>query len=273
MCRRLAAALVAAGLCWCVLAAGPAAARLAPPAPAAPAEHPPGAAAQTPAGSADLAALPLDDLLQHRGAAAAGELERRFAVLTDKLARQRIAVVLLSRRQADQPYFDYLADFARREVASGEPFPYSFDRQGKIVVPARYSAAFLSWTASHQADPGAAAAKAFQEHPMDFFLLALSGDRRAIPIFLQGLDAANYLVVYRSAWGLARLHYVPAVRPIIAAADRQAGEASELIARTLVLFADPEAQAAASRLIPDKQLLAALRTNAERELTVNIGDP
>jgi hypothetical protein len=245
MCRRFAAALLAAGLCWRALAA---------------AQVPPAAG------------LPLDDLLKRRDAAAAGELERRFAALTDKIQKQRIAVVLLSRRQADQPYFDYLANFARRAVTSGAPFPYTYDRQGKIV-PGEYSAALLNWAASEKAEPGAAAAKAFQEYPMDVYLLGLSGDQRAIPILLQGLEATNFLVIYRSAWGLARLRHVPAVRPIIAAADRQPEAGAQLIARTLVLFNDPEAQAAADRLIPDKQLLAALRSNTAQELNLNIGDP
>jgi hypothetical protein len=261
--RRRAAPLAAAAVCagW-LLAARPGAG-LPPAVPASPATPAPPAS--------ELAGAPLDDLLQRRDTAAVEELERRFATLTDKLQKQRIAVVLVSHRAADEPYFDYLADFARRAVASQVPFPWRVDSAAKVVVQ-QYSAAFQSWAASQHADADVAAAKAVQENPTDVYLLALADDARSVPILLDGVEAANYLVAYRAAFGLARLHYNAAVPRIIAAADRAPGEAADLIARTLVLFDDRAAQAAADRLIVNKELLAALRADAPRELALNIGD-
>jgi HEAT repeat protein len=254
-------------------AGAPAAAPAAPTAPAAtPAPAPPGTTAAPP-GSTDpaLARLPHAALLKRRDPAAVAEMERRFAALADPVQKQDIAVVLLSRRQADQPYFDFLAEPARRAVASTIPFPYTFGETGKEQA-GQLSAALLNWAAGHHTDAASAAALAYQEYPADLFLLGLAADPRATAIFLQGLDSPNFLVVYRAAWGLARLRHRQAVPRIVAAADRWTGEASELVARTLVLFDDPAARAAAARLIRDPQLLAALRAEAAAELTFNVGD-
>jgi hypothetical protein len=217
-----------------------------------------------------LARLPLFDLLKRRDQAAAGELARRFVALQDKLDKQQIASVLLSRRQGDQPYFDYLAGYARQAVESDAPFPYGFDEAGK-VIPGQYSAEFSNWAAARKLAPDAAAAQVFQGYPLDVTLLALADDPRSTEILLRGVESPNYMVAYRAAFGLARLGYKAAIPRIIKAADRAPGEASELIARNLVLFDDPQAQAAAERLIKDRQLLAALRANSRRELTLNIG--
>jgi hypothetical protein len=213
----------------------------------------------------------LANLLKRQDAGAVVELGRRFAASAVKLDKQKIAEVLLSRRQGDQPYFDFLAGFARQAVASDAPFPYGFDAAGKLI-PGKFSAEFLAWAAARKVEPANAVPKVFAEYPMDVYLLALTGDPRGTELLLKGLASPNFLVAYRSAFGLAKLQAKGAIPAIIAAADRAPGEGSELIARTLVLFEDPAAQAAAERLIKNKQLLQALRSNAQRELTLNIGD-
>jgi hypothetical protein len=228
--------------------------------------------AQAPQGPAPSSAVEdLNNLLKRRDAAAVAELERRFAASANRQDKQRIAEVLLSRRQADQPYFDFLAGFARQAVASDAPFPYGYDAAGKLI-PGKFSPEFIAWAAAKKVEPASAVPKVFVEYPTDVYLLALTGDPRGAEIFLKGLGSANYMVVYRSAFGLAKLQAKGAIPGIVAAAERAPGEAGELIARTLVLFDDPVAQAAAERLIKNKQLLQALRSNAQRELTLNIGD-
>jgi hypothetical protein len=231
----------------------------------------PGMAQAPPSAGQGNAAEDLSALLKRRDPGAVAELERRFATSASKTDKQKIAEVLLSRRQGDQPYFDFLAGYARQAVASDAPFPYGYDASGKLI-PGKFSAAFLAWAAGKKVEPVAAVPKVFMEYPMDVYLLALTGDPRGTEIFLKGLESPNYLVVYRSAFGLAKLQYKQAIPAIIAAAERAPGDGRELVARTLVLFDDARAQAAAERLIQNKQLLQALRGNAQRELTLNIGD-
>jgi HEAT repeat protein len=235
-----------------------------------------GAAAGTSPAVAQTAPAPVRDglpeLLKRRDPAAVAELERRFAASADKTEKQKIAVVLLSRRQGDQPYFDFLAGHARLAAASDAPFPYRYDASGKLV-PGELAPQFVAWAAARKLDPETAVRRVFLEYPMDVFFLGLAGDPRATEILLKGLESPNYMVVARAAFGLARLQYTPAIRSIVAAAEHAPGEGSVLIARALVLFEDAAAQAAAERLIKDKQLLAAMREHAHRELTMNIGDP
>lgn len=213
----------------------------------------------------------LSELLKRRDPPAVAELERRFTASADKNDKQKIAVVLLSRRQGDQPYFDFLAGYARQAVLSDAPFPYRYDAAGKLV-PGELSPPFVAWAKAHKLDLETAVRRVFQEYPTDVFFLSLASDPRATEILLKGLESPNYMVIARAAFGLARLQYTPAIRSISAAAEHAPGELSLLIARNLVLFDDATAQAAAERLIKDKQLLAALREHARQELTMNIGD-
>jgi hypothetical protein len=214
----------------------------------------------------------LTELLGRRDPAALEELKLRFESEPEKTDRQRIAVVLVRREQEDQRYFDFLAGYAREAVESGMPYPLELDEQGK-VVPGLYSAEFLTWAATKKTAPESAARVGIYGYPLDVFLLALTGDSRAAEIFFKGLDAKNPLIVYRAAWGLAKLRINSAVPLIVNAAKRASGEGQTHIARALALFDDPKAQAEAERLIEDKELLRAIRTNAAQELAVTIGEP
>ncbi|MFL6234951.1 MAG: HEAT repeat domain-containing protein [Thermoanaerobaculia bacterium] len=225
----------------------------------------------SPAPGRPLAGEPLDALLKRRDAAAEAELGRRFEAAPDGLDKQRIAVVLVVRERDDDPYFNYLAGRARKAVGSTMPFPFEFDDAGRSV-PKQLSAEFLTWAARNQVEPEPAAARAVRELPLDVFMLALTGDPRGSEILLKGLDSPNYMVVYRAAWGLAKLRMASAVPRIAGAAERAPEEARQLIARTLVLFDTPEAQAAAERLIKDKRILQELRENARQMLEAGVGD-
>jgi hypothetical protein len=212
----------------------------------------------------------LDELLKRRDPAGLEELKRRFETAGTKVDKQKIAVVLVRRLEDDQPYFDFLAAQARQAVESDMPFPYEIDEQGKATPT--YSAAFLSWAARRKVNPDAAAAQAIRDFPMDVYLLALAEDPRSIRILLKGVESPNFMVAYRAAFGLAKLRVNDAVPLIARVAEEAPAQGRELIARTLVLFDSPQAQAAAERLIPDKRVLAALRAQARQELAANIGD-
>ena len=204
------------------------------------------------------------ELLARRDPEALAELERRFAASGDEVERQQIASVLVRRLERDEPYFDYLADKARRAVASTMPFPFAVDVQGK-AVRGQYSAEFLRWAAAQRIPPDTAAAYGVDEGPLAVLALALTGDPRSADLLLEAVASPNYMVAYQGAVGLARLR--------AEAAEAAPAELGGLLARALILFDAPEAQAAAARLLGDPKLVAALRANASRQLEMNIGEP
>ena len=218
-----------------------------------------------------LGSVPVRELLGRRDAAALGELERRFAAAADNVEKQKIAAVLVRRLEDDRSYFDFLAARAREAVENDMPFPLAVGPDGHFL-PRQYAPAFLRWANQKRIFPDQAAAYALNVAPLDVMVLALTDDLRAREIFLRGLESPNYMVVYRAAWGLARLRDRSALAQVVAAAEAAPADGGELIARTLVLFEAPEAQAAAARLIPDPQVLEALRGRARQELEMSIGE-
>lgn len=211
------------------------------------------------------------ELLARRDPEALAELERRFATGDDELERQQIASVLVRRLERDQPYFDFLAEKAKRAVESTMPFPFAFDLEGK-AVRGRYSGAFLRWAQEQRIEPDTAAAYGVDRAPLDVLALALADDPRSRDLLLQAVASPNYMVAYHGAWGLARLRDAAAVPRIVEAAEAAPAEMGALLARALVLFDVPEAQAAAARLIGDEKLVAALRARARQQLEMNIGE-
>ena len=212
------------------------------------------------------------ELLARRDPEALAELERRFAASGDEVERQQIASVLVRRLERDAPYFDYLADKARRAVKSTMPFPFAVDVQGK-AVRGQYSAEFLRWAAAQRIPPDTAAAYGIDEAPLAVLALALTDDPRSADLLLEAVASPNYMVAYQGAVGLARLRAEAAVPRIVEAAEAAPAELGGLLARALILFDAPEAQAAAKRLLGDEKLVAALRANARQQLEMNIGEP
>jgi HEAT repeat protein len=213
-----------------------------------------------------------DTLLARRDPEALAELERRFTTSDDQIERQKIASVLVRRLERDQPYFDFLADKARQAVKSTMPFPFAVDLEGK-AVRGQYSSEFLRWASEQRIPPDSAAAYAMNEAPLDVLALALADDPRSADLLLEAVASPNYMVAYQGAVGLARLRAEAAVPRIVEAAEAAPAELGGLLARALILFDAPMAQAAATRLIGDEKLVAAIRMNARQQLEMNIGEP
>jgi hypothetical protein len=219
-----------------------------------------------------LSTTPLDDLLVRDDAAALEELSKRFAETREKIQKQRIASVLVRRLDDDGQYWEFLARYAKAAVESDLPFPYAFDANG-AALPEQYTPAFLRWANRAKVFPDQAAATAVNFAPLDVFIMALTDDPRGRDLLRTGVRSPNFMVVYRAAWGLARLRDLSAVPSIIETAEALPAQGGEMVARALVLFVDsPEAQAAVDRLIPDAPTRDALRARARQELQMNIGD-
>lgn len=211
------------------------------------------------------------ELLNRRDPEALAELERRFSTGENDIERQQIASVLVRRLERDQPYFDFLAEKARRAVESTMPFPFAIDLEGK-AVRGQYSGDFLRWAAGQRIPPDTAAAYGINEAPLAVLALALADDPRSADLLLAAVASPNYMVAYQGAVGLARLRADAAVPRIVEVAEAAPAELGGLLARALILFDAPEAQAAATRLIGDEKLVAALRAHARQQLEMNIGD-
>ena len=86
--------------------------------------------------------------------------------------------------------------------------------------------------------------------------LGEAADVRSRPLFLRALNSPNVLVVFEAALGLARLHEESASVAIIAAAGRTwSSTERQVIAKSLLYFANSKAQVEAERLVNDPSLL------------------
>lgn len=209
------------------------------------------------------APVALSERLRRGDPEAIALLERRFAEAATEADKKRTAALLAALGRGDV-YYQYLAAAAAEAVASEVPFPLQLDDRGE-PIPQRLSADFLAWAAAAGVEPDRAAWEAVYELPSNLLYLGMTFDPRAAAILRDGLSSSNSMIVYRAAEGLARVGAVADVPAVIAAAEAAPGRFPQLIARALVAFEDPRAQAAAERLIGDPQVLAALRRQAEDE--------
>jgi HEAT repeat protein len=90
-----------------------------------------------------------------------------------------------------------------------------------------------------------------EEHAMATFgFLALTGDRRAVPLLRQGLLAPNPMVQSQAADGLARLQDNESVPLLIDACERAPSGAKLGLAEALASFDSPDALATARKYLP-----------------------
>ncbi len=198
------------------------------------------------------------ELVKAGDAEAIPALRALFGKTSDKRRKQMLAAMLVTLGVQDELYFKYLADFARRAVVSDMPSPLNVDDAGNSV-PGEYSADFLSWCEATGVDPHQAAVEALRTGPGDILMLGKTGDERAFELLLEGLGSPNPLVAANAAVGLGWIGDRRAIAPILASVDRQPGELALWFARALLLFENPEADAAARRLLPDEALFDELR--------------
>jgi len=91
--------------------------------------------------------------------------------------------------------------------------------------------------------------------------LGEAADSRSRPILIRALDSPNVLVVFEAALGLARLQDESATMAIVVAAGRtRSSTERQVIAKSLLYFADSKAQAEAEHVINDPSLVRRWRT-------------
>jgi hypothetical protein len=184
--------------------------------------------------------------------AAIPSLERAFTRESHEPAREFLAAALVSLGDPKPEYFEHVARRAAAAAASDLPFAVQLGtrpQSGAGLPP--FKSAFLSWVRQHGGGLDSALWQATFDLPAAVEALGEAADPRSRPVFLQGLNSPNILIVFAAALGLARLQDDKAVPAIIAAAEREPPEERSMIAKTLLYFANSDAQHAAERLVND----------------------
>lgn len=168
-------------------------------------------------------------------------LKEAFATAGSTQAKMACAIALVG-LGADGAYWDFLEKPAVEAVDSGIPFPLDY-RQG--AYSKEFSKEFTDWSASKGLPNEVAARLALKVYPMNVMSLAMTGDKRAIPILMKGVKSKNSLIRTHAAKGLAKLKHEPAIDEIYQACKKD-GVECDGPAEALVFFrtkkADDKAQ-------------------------------
>lgn len=190
-------------------------------------------------------------------------LEEKFGRTKDALDKAHIASALVRLGDKKDIYWDFLAKQATIAIESGIPDIFAYDSQGKLIPGP--SPEFTSWSQAHNLSPAAA-----QEQAISFLgavmSLAVTKDWRAVPPLRQALSARNYMIQSAAAEGLAAIQDRESIPLIIDAVKKAPAEAGAVIARSLVYFDDPEAQAAVDKYVPKDSAKVLREDRAQRGL-------
>jgi HEAT repeat protein len=184
-------------------------------------------------------------------------LKQEFAATKDTLLKLAIASALVRLGDKDQPYWDFLAEEARTAVENDAPPVFQLDSHGKVDQRGP-SPEFIAWAKAHNLDPPAAAQAQTLELPGNFLYLAETGDPRGRELLRRGLKSSNFTIQSIATRGLAKLHDEDSIPLIVEVCGKMTGERASYIARALLFFDDPRAEAAAEMFI-DKPVLEELR--------------
>lgn len=192
-------------------------------------------------------------------------LETAFDKATDKKTKQEVARTLVHIGGPDR-YYEYLAGFARAAVASDIPEPTYYDPDGHAVKD-QFNPIFESWAKDHGMDIKTALRQAAYEMPFDVMLLAQTRDKRANPIFRDGLNSQISGVVVFSAEGLALLQDASAIPLVVAACEKLKGGTQNLAAGKLAKFMNPVADREMERFVPNEVTRKNYRQEAQQYWT------
>ncbi len=183
------------------------------------------------------------------------------------LTRAFLAAALVRLGDTDSRYFDYAAEAALDAVNNGVPY-----RTGPATEAADGSALerheeIRAWSQAHNVSIVRSIDFAIIENPGAVEALALTEDRRSVPILLQALQSPNLLVVREAAFGLARMHETAAAGSIIAVCQHLDSEDRPWTAKSLLYFRSEKAQQAAGEMISDPARLQRWRADVNSERT------
>jgi len=188
-------------------------------------------------------------------------LEKKFARTEDVIDREHIASALVRLGDKKDVYWNFLVRQATIAIESGIPDIFAYDSQGKLIRGP--SPEFTAWAQGHNLSLTAAEeqSRLFSGAVM---WLAMTRDWRAVPLLRQALSARDYMIQNAAAQGLAAIQDTESIPLIIDAVKKAPAEAGAVIARSLVFFDDPEAQAAVDKYVPKDSAKALREDRAQR---------
>jgi hypothetical protein len=184
----------------------------------------------------------VQQLAQLHAVQAVPAFEQKFARSTDSLDKMQLASALIRLGDKNDTYWDYLVEKVNAALQNDAPSFMRYDAQGKSKPGP--SPEFVEWADGHHIALQSAAEDAMMLVPGEIGLLAMTADKRAIPLLRQALLSRNYMAEIMAAMGLARVHDKESIPLIIEACRHAPAEAAEVIAEALVYFDDPDAQKA-----------------------------
>jgi hypothetical protein len=199
--------------------------------------------------SGDFAGYDVEMIAEGRAIEVIPLLKDRFVRSQDESLKSKIANVLIRLGEQDNLYWGFLAERANLAIDSDAPSYLCFDEQGK-VSPEQPSPAFVDWAMAHHIPLETASEDALFTYPGAVLELGSTGDTRGTPILRRALLSPNFLIRGDAALGLAAIHDKNSIPLIVEACQTAPSEAAEEIAKALVYFDDPQAEAAAEKYIP-----------------------
>lgn len=176
-------------------------------------------------------------------------LKEQFNRAKDAHTKAKLANALVRLKDPDDTYWNYLAARATEAINRGEPDPFRYDSNGKVVAD-RPSEAFEAWAKQHNLDSNTAFYQFVWEDISATMELATSKDQRAISLLRKALSSPITEVQATAASGLADLGDKDSIPLIIESCKRARTEAAGAIAESLVYFDDQSAQRAVDVYVP-----------------------
>ncbi len=186
-------------------------------------------------------------------------LRQAFDLQRKPLTRQFIAAALVRLGDTDPNYFEFVGAAAVDAAKSDIPYPYDLAARAAVdtadTIDLRGQNEIQVWAQAHNVPVLDVIQRATIDVPGAVEALALTRDRRSVPILLEALQSSNPLVVREAALGLARMHEATAIGPIIVACPRLDPAERPWLAKSLLYFRSKRAQEAAGLMIGDSARL------------------
>lgn len=175
-------------------------------------------------------------------------LEEQFGRTTDVDLKTKIADGLVRLGDKHDAYWNYLVEQATLAIDSDVLDPLFSEPVDKTRD--QISLQIQAWAQAHNMSANTAAQSAVYDLPGKVLTLAETGDPRGLPLLRRALQSPNYLIAIWGATGLVLIQDKDSISLIIAACHRASTGFAPGIAKPLIWFDDPQAQAAVDTFMP-----------------------
>jgi hypothetical protein len=175
-------------------------------------------------------------------------LKEQFETTSDTLLKDQLAQTLVKLGDRDPVYWDFVLGLASHAIESGVPEFQPYDAQGK-AQPGPTSA-FTAWANAHQMSLAVAYENAMINYPVAVERLGETGDARALPYLRRALLSKNYQIQISAAQEAAELHDTGSIPSMINICRTEPIAVARQVAKFLVYFDDPSAQATVDTYLP-----------------------